>query len=86
MKRWLLLAILASGCMTPSQQQQVKKLDAEIESARTELRELATVQKVVDQHREAVKMLTEQVDALRTEVTELEVAGASKGKSRVFLR
>lgn len=72
--------------MTPSQQQQLKKLDAEIESARTELRELATVQKVVDQHREAVKMLTEQVDALRTEVTELELAGAGKGKSRVFLR
>ncbi|MBN9414211.1 MAG: hypothetical protein J0I12_02175 [Candidatus Eremiobacteraeota bacterium] len=86
MKRWMVCALLACGCMTPAQQQEAKRLDLEIAKARMELVELATAQKAIDHYQAELKTLTAEVDVLRTEVTQKELARGRKGKPPVFLR
>lgn len=86
MKGWILFALLGCGCLTPNQQAEAKRLDAEIARARTELKELATAQKAVDHYHAELKTLTAEVDVLRTEVTRKELARGRKGKPPIFLR
>ena len=86
MKASILLALLCCGCLTPSQQNEARQLDAEITRARGELRELATAQKAIDHYHAELKTLTDEVDTLRTEVTQKELARGRKGKPPIFLR